>query len=362
MNRFFPLLFLAFFIFSSSAVAANKVVVVPLGGAKHYMYWQGQWSVDTSYKIGDGIQQNGSSYVCVEAHQSTFPDSPPSVYWNLLASKGADGTDGAPGADGLDGATGAVGAPGAPGAPGATGATGAEGADGIDGIDGVSGVDGNDGATGPQGPAGSVGQAKGLSIGNEVTRTIGTTHYTWLDRNLGAIQVATSFDDSLAYGDLYQWGRGADGHENRTSPPTTVLSSSDAPKHDNFILVSDYPNDWRSPQEGNLWQGVNGINNPCPAGFRLPTETEWETERTAWVTEDNNENNSAGAFASPLKLVVAGYRDSPTGTVEFAGIHGFYWSATVEGVSSRHLEIVSNGGAVYTVYRAKGNSVRCLKD
>jgi len=36
----------------------------------------------------------------------------------------------------------------------------------------------------------------------------------WMDRNLGASQVATSSTDAAAYGDLYQWGRAADGHEN----------------------------------------------------------------------------------------------------------------------------------------------------
>jgi len=33
------------------------------------------------------------------------------------------------------------------------------------------------------------------------------TGETWMDRNLGAIQVATSSTDADSYGDLYQWGR-----------------------------------------------------------------------------------------------------------------------------------------------------------
>lgn len=36
-----------------------------------------------------------------------------------------------------------------------------------------------------------------------------TTGKTWMDRNLGASQAATSSTDDLAYGDLYQWGRRA---------------------------------------------------------------------------------------------------------------------------------------------------------
>jgi hypothetical protein len=34
-----------------------------------------------------------------------------------------------------------------------------------------------------------------------------TTGATWMDRNLGATQVATSSTDAAAYGDLYQWCR-----------------------------------------------------------------------------------------------------------------------------------------------------------
>ena len=48
-----------------------------------------------------------------------------------------------------------------------------------------------------------------------------TTGQVWMDRNLGASRVATSSTDSAAYGDLYQWGRGTDGHEKRTSSTTS---------------------------------------------------------------------------------------------------------------------------------------------
>ena len=43
----------------------------------------------------------------------------------------------------------------------------------------------------------------------------------WMDRNLGASQVATSSTDAAAYGDLYQWGRKKDGHQIRTSSVTS---------------------------------------------------------------------------------------------------------------------------------------------
>jgi serine/threonine protein kinase len=62
------------------------------------------------------------------------------------------------------------------------------------------------------------------------------TGRVWMDRNLGASRAATSSTDAQAYGDLYQWGRAADGHQKRTSATTTTLSSGDQPGHGSFIL------------------------------------------------------------------------------------------------------------------------------
>ncbi len=179
----------------------------------------------------------------------------------------------------------------------------------------------------------------------------------WMDRNLGASRVALSSTDVAAYGDLYQWGRGTDGHEIRTSGTTPALSFSDIPGHGDFILAPDSPYDWRSPQEDNLWQGVSGTNNPCPSGYRLPTEEEWEDERASWISED-----AAGAFDSPLKLPVAGGRFISNGSLYGVGSNGYYWSSTVDGTYSRYLGFDSSNASMYNNYRAIGNSVRCLKD
>ena len=192
------------------------------------------------------------------------------------------------------------------------------------------------------------------------TVTNSSTGKIWMDRNLGASQVATSSTDANSYGDLYQWGRGNDGHQYRTSATTSTLSSSDQPGHGNFILTTSLPYDWRSPENTNLWQGVNGVNNPCPSGYRLPTETELDAERSSWISQD-----AAGAFASPLKLPLAGYRNYrvvDAGSLSHVGSVGDYWSSTLSGTASRDLDFSSSNANMHTDVRAYGVSVRCLKD
>ena len=65
-----------------------------------------------------------------------------------------------------------------------------------------------------------------LTYSQITTVTNPTTGKTWMDKNLGANQVATSIADSASYGSLFQWGRLADGHELSTSNTTSIISTS----------------------------------------------------------------------------------------------------------------------------------------
>jgi hypothetical protein len=172
-----------------------------------------------------------------------------------------------------------------------------------------------------------------------------------MDRNLGARQVATSSADADSYGDLYQWGRLKDGHQCRTSSTTATTSTTDVPGNATFITSAG---NWRSTQNDNLWQGVSGVNNPCPSGYRLPTETELDAERASWSTQ-----NQAGAFASPLKFPVTGYRDFSTAAILNQGVNSNIWSSTISGANSRNL---GTDGGWYTVVRGYGCTVRCIKN
>jgi len=215
-------------------------------------------------------------------------------------------------------------------------------------------VPGISAANAPQYPAGSVFCASGSTVIVNVTNP--TTGRVWMDRNLGASQAATSSTDTNSYGDLYQWGRRSDGHQCRTSPTTSTLSSTDQPANGNFILAPNSLYDWRDPQTTNLWQGVNGVNNPCPGGYRLPTDAEINAESNSWSSF-----NSAGALASPLKLPMAGLRSNINGIVGNVG-NGHYWSSTAFSAGSRFLSFSITAVYMSNGNRASGLPVRCIKD
>ncbi|MFT6480189.1 MAG: hypothetical protein ACJAVP_003348, partial [Spirosomataceae bacterium] len=70
----------------------------------------------------------------------------------------------------------------------------------------------------------------------------------------------------------------------------------------------------------------------------------------------------AGAFASLLKLPMAGGRSSSSGSLLNVGTVGDYWSSTVSSTNSRYLRFRSGGALMNARNRAYGHAVRCLKD
>ena len=221
-------------------------------------------------------------------------------------------------------------------------------------------------------------QPESLLPTTEITKIVEVKSKTgriWMDRNLGALQVAVNSTDPLSYGDLFQWGRGNDGHQKRTSITSIILSTTDNPGNSYFILATQQLNgsqDWRSPGNDNLWQGLNGINNVCPIGFRVPTEKEWNEEIATW----NSPANSEAAFNSPLKLPIAGFRSGENGEFYPDKIGGAYWSSSSFGFGARNLFFArplrdnngnilshSTGAAIVDVMnKVNGVSVRCIKN
>lgn len=201
-----------------------------------------------------------------------------------------------------------------------------------------------------------------LYNGNEVTYGIIRSPKTgkkWMDRNLGASRVAVAVDDTAAYGHFFQWGRPADGHQIGTSNTTTTLATSDTPGHGNFITVSALPNDWRSDNNDNRWQ--TNSQGPCPAGWHVPTQTEWDAELGTGGIIDNT------TAMTYLKLPAGGQRKSSNGAFSLsAGSTGSYWSSTVDPgyrIYAFYLNFISsNAGVTGSSARANGFCLRCIQN
>jgi uncharacterized protein (TIGR02145 family) len=184
------------------------------------------------------------------------------------------------------------------------------------------------------------------------------TGRVWLDRNLGATQVATSSTDSAAYGDLYQWGRNDDGHESRTSATTATLATTITPGTNTFITSAS---DWSSADTDgssrtSAWTN-GGANDICPVGFSVPTEAEITADTISATTTDIT--NTATAFSSFLKIPKAGYR-SMYGARSTYG--AYLWSRSADGTDGRSLNVSSSDAFFISTVRAYGYSVRCIKD
>ena len=201
-----------------------------------------------------------------------------------------------------------------------------------------------------------------------VVPIISTTGKIWMDRNLGASRAATSYDDYQAYGCLYQWGRGNDGHASITwtsatagtpvNSATATLATTDSPGNPLFITNGTSPYDWLTTKNDALWQGVAGTNNPCPSGYRVPTNAELTAEVTTYSI-----TNSATAYASDHKFVVAGDRYYSGGSLQkHRGGLGYFWSSAVSGTRASNRNFNSGSAGSSSSYRAGGFSVRCLKD
>ena len=201
---------------------------------------------------------------------------------------------------------------------------------------------------------------------------------TWLNNNLGAnysnanhlefnpVKQATAFNDFNAYGSLFQWGRDADGHELINSTDSTIstvvndsthtLSNSDTPA--NSLFIASTTGDWRETQNNDLWQGESGTNNPCPNGYRLPTNDEVDVLISALNLTTGND-----AANSPLAFTATGIRNGNSANLALVGTGGFYRTSSIVGGSVGFYSMQGGSiGTFFTPIRSDGFAVRCIKD
>ncbi|MDD2791032.1 MAG: PKD domain-containing protein [Sulfurimonas sp.] len=214
----------------------------------------------------------------------------------------------------------------------------------------------------------------GVTYGSVVSPFTGKR---WLDRNLGASQVCTAYNDTLCYGDYYQWGRNADGHEKATSSTISTLAADvSVVGHSSFILSTDSSTnyEWATTDvNGTLratnWSKTDG-SSVCPVGYRVPTMEELAAET---INASTPVTDYITAFANFLKLPMGGNRYHYLGSIDNQAWLGYVWTITTYGSPINTLTYVfeyftddpsdSNAEALmHASSRAEGHSVRCIMD
>jgi hypothetical protein len=182
-----------------------------------------------------------------------------------------------------------------------------------------------------------------------------------MDRNLGALQVATNPRDADSYGNRYQWGRGNDGHESQVSGTSSTIQQDNTSTHGDFITIES--GDWLAAVDDFRWMkqhGAKGAYDPCPAKFRVPTWNEIGVELHYYN------------LINVLKFSLAGMRRYDNGIVEFASNRGLYWTSKGDGEGARAFYIQAQSEedndyanfeiATWAFPRANGFTVRCIQE
>jgi uncharacterized protein (TIGR02145 family) len=122
------------------------------------------------------------------------------------------------------------------------------------------------------------------------------------------------------------------------------------------------------------WSGsFKTLNDPCPAGFRVPTHSQWQgvvdnnpqsivgTWSSGWL--DHANYTCALYFGNDLMLSAAGIRSSNIGSLAYRGSHGFYWSNTQTATECGGNLVFDNSDVRTSCYPPEtGFSVRCIAE
>jgi len=118
-----------------------------------------------------------------------------------------------------------------------------------------------------------------------------------------------------------------------------------------------------SDPEGDTWEKAN---DPCPTGWRVPTLEELQSlvdASSKWIRENGVNGRVFGNGDNLLFLPAAGYRSFTSGSVNYVGTYGNYWSRSSSGTSAYLLHFSSTDVYPYSnSYRANGFSVRCVAE
>ncbi|WP_308548374.1 FISUMP domain-containing protein [uncultured Parabacteroides sp.] len=236
-------------------------------------------------------------------------------------------------------------------------------------------------------------------------------NFFWAPVNVGATSMPTSVastgDITETCGKIFQWGRQY-GFPASDAAVDTVGIGTDLgrPTKDDLADMSKWNGKfiYRSDKNPNTqynWLLINGVGqdnpagsgmvadgwyqklwntgaedtpvksayDPCPAGWRVPTLSEWKAIGAGGQIADSWDGTAKlmkipGVDGSALVLPAAGHRSSATGASYNQGSDGNYWSSSVPSGNTHASNVNFNGATLYTNTgsRALGYSVRCVQE
>jgi len=173
----------------------------------------------------------------------------------------------------------------------------------------------------------------------------------WAQFNVAASGVFATQPDM--YTQFYQWNK------------TTAYSATD-PLSPTWNATANTSSTWTV--------------NPCPTGWRLPTQAEFQALHdagTTWVDANARGNAVAGRFYGPnsanctlpsnmtgcIFLPAAGFRANSDGTLNSQGNLGHYWSSTQYSSALGYILYITDSGSNPLNYlnKAYSFSVRCVQ-
>jgi uncharacterized protein (TIGR02145 family) len=185
-----------------------------------------------------------------------------------------------------------------------------------------------------------------------------TDYKNFMCHNLGSANTsADPFTPSWEInGGYWQWGRSAEA----AAGPTATDPKDGAVGGWNTTLA---PN-------GSWADGSKTANDPCPAGYRVPTKAQWDgvisnnTKTNVGTFSISATNYGAGKkFGDQLMLPAAGYRYNDNGALNNRGSSGYYWSSTEDDSNyAWFLYFGSSDADTGIDNRTYGLSVRCVAE
>ena len=120
---------------------------------------------------------------------------------------------------------------------------------------------------------------------------------------------------------------------------------------------------WENITIGDVYATESDMKWPCPSGFHVPLNTEWQAVYDIWTALGGWSSDWTN-FGIALKLPFAGRRKNSSAGVDNQGTYGSYWSSMRNDNNSAYRLYFNSSdiGPQSTLSRTNGYSVRCFKN